>query len=721
MVAANENEEKKLYIVYLGDQPMDHDSAVQTHIDLVSSVKGSDHEARKCIVHSYTKSFNAFAAKLFKDEAENLSDMEPVLAVYPNQYRKLHTTKSWDFIGLPQTAKRNLKVESDVIIGLLDTGITPGSESFNDVGFGPIPKKWKGSCAHFANFSGCNNKLIGAKYFKLDGNPDPADILSPVDIDGHGTHTSSTAAGNTVHDASLFGLAKGTARGAVPHARVAMYKVCWATSDCADVDILAAIDAAVHDGVDVLSISIGGWSASYVKDVMSVGAFHAMRKGIVTVASAGNDGPSPSSLYNHAPWLLTVAASGTDRGFRSQVELGNKKSVSGVGVNTFEAEQLYPVVNGVDVAKSSERKGEARFCYEDSMDPHKVKGKIVYCELGSWGVDSVVKAIGGTGIILESEQFLDAAQIYMAPGTMVNSTVGKVIKDYIQSTKSPSAVVHKSQEVKVVASLVPSFSSRGPNPGSQLLLKPDIAAPGVDILAAYTPLNSLTGLKGDTQHSKFTLMSGTSMSCPHVAGVAAYVKSFHPNWTAAAIKSAIMTTAKPMSRKLNSDAEFAYGAGQLNPARAISPGLVYDIDDMGYIQFLCHDGYNGSSFGPLIGTKSINCSSIIPGLGHDAINYPTMQVKLKNRKQLTTVVFRRRVTNVGPSASVYNAIIKAPTGVNITVKPTTLSFTHANQKRSFKVVVKVAPMPNSTLILSGSLAWKGVHHVVRSPIVVYKP
>ncbi|KAL9348419.1 hypothetical protein Peur_059785 [Populus x canadensis] len=719
-VAATEDEQKEFYIVYLGDQPVDNVSAVQTHMDVLLSIKRSDVEARESIIYSYTKIFNAFAAKLSKAEASKLSRREEVLSVFPNRYHKLHTTKSWDFIGLPNTAKRNLKMERNIVVGLLDTGITPQSESFKDDGFGPPPKKWRGTCGHYTNFSGCNNKLVGARYFKLDGNPDPSDILSPVDVDGHGTHTSSTLAGNLIPDASLFGLAGGAARGAVPNARVAMYKVCWISSGCSDMDLLAAFEAAIHDGVDVLSISIGGVDANYVSDALAIGAFHAMKKGIITVASGGNDGPSSGSVANHAPWILTVAASGINREFRSKVELGNGKIFSGVGVNTFEPKhKSYPLVSGAEAGYSG-RQDSARFCDAGSLDPNKVKGKLVLCELGEWGADSVVKGIGGKGILLESQQYLDAAQIFMAPGTMVNATVSGAVNDYIHSTTFPSAMIYRSQEVEVPAPFVASFSSRGPNPGSERILKPDVAAPGIDILASYTPLRSLTGLKGDTQHSRFSLMSGTSMACPHVSGLAAYIKSFHPNWTAAAIKSAILTTAKPMSSRVNKDAEFAYGAGQINPLRARNPGLVYDMDEMSYIQFLCHEGYNGSSFAVLVGSKSINCTSLLPGLGYDALNYPTMQLNVKNEQEPTIGVFTRTVTNVGPSPSIYNATIKAPEGVEIQVKPTSLSFSGAAQKRSFKVVVKAKPL-SGPQILSGSLVWKSKLHVVRSPIVIFKP
>ena len=174
-----------------------------------------------------------------------------------------------------------------------------------------------------------------------------------------------------------------------------------------------------------------------------------------------------------------------------------------------------------------------------------------------------------------------------------------------------------------------------------------------------------------------------------------------------------------MSSRVNHEAEFAYGTGQLNPRRATSPGLVYDMDEMAYIQFLCHEGYPGSSFGPLIGTKSINCSNLIPASGEDAINYPTMQLALKNQHEQRTAVFRRTVTNVGPAMAIFNATILAPQGVEISVSPTSLSFTRVSQKKSFKVVVKTKTMPSAKILVSGSLIWKSPRHVVRSPIVVY--
>ncbi|CAI9101659.1 OLC1v1039032C1 [Oldenlandia corymbosa var. corymbosa] len=470
---ANGGLDKDFYIVFLRDHlELDEGKAAQKHVDLLSSLKGNEDGARESLVYSYTKSFNAFAAKLTEDEVGHLSGMDEVVSVIPNRYRKLHTTKSWEFIGLPTTAERNLQVESDIIVGVFDTGITPQSESFKDHGLGHPPAKWKGTCAQFANFSGCNNKLIGARYFKLDDFPDDDDILSPIDVDGHGTHTSSTLAGSLVPNANLFGLARGTARGAVPSARIAAYKVCWASSGCADMDILAAFDAAIADGVDIISISIGGLSGNYTSDAISVGSFHGMRKGILTVASAGNDGPSLGGVTNHAPWIFTVGANSINRNFQSNVVLGNGHTLPGTGVNTFEPKQKsYPLVSGMDVAKDAQNRNSSSQCVQGSMDPKKVKGKIVYCKLPAWDADYIVKGLGGAGAIMESNMYLDNAQIFVAPATTINETIGKSIADYIASTRSPTAVISRSQEVKIQAPSVASFSSRGPNPGSQHLLK----------------------------------------------------------------------------------------------------------------------------------------------------------------------------------------------------------------------------------------------------------
>ncbi|GMI76447.1 hypothetical protein like AT5G03620 [Hibiscus trionum] len=315
------SDNRQVYIVYMGDLLKAKVSTSSLHTamlrEVVPSTVGSD-----VLLYSYHRSFNGFAAKLTKDEANTLREKDGVVSVFLSQKKQLHTTRSWDFMGFNKKVLRSV-VENDIIVGMLDTGIWPESRSFNDTGFGPIPSKWKGTCQSSSNFT-CNNKIIGAKYYRADGDLDPNyDLKSPRDSEGHGTHTSSTAAGGFVSKASLYGLAKGTARGGVPSARIAVYKICW-FDGCFDADILAAFDDAIADGVDIISLSVGSSvPLDYFDDPIAIGAFHSMKNGILTSNSAGNSGPVLGSITNLSPWSLSVAASTIDRKFVTKVMLGN--------------------------------------------------------------------------------------------------------------------------------------------------------------------------------------------------------------------------------------------------------------------------------------------------------------------------------------------------------------------------------------------------------------
>ncbi|XP_008464909.2 cucumisin-like [Cucumis melo] len=687
-------------------------AASELHTNMLQQVLTTS-DASKSLVYSYHRSFSGFAARLNDDEARKLAEMDGVVSVFPSEKKQLHTTRSWDFMGFFQEAPRK-RVESDLIIGMLDTGIWPESKSFSDEGFGPPPSKWKGECAH--NFT-CNNKIIGARFFRSE--PVIGDSPSPRDTEGHGTHTSSTAGGNLVTDANLFGLAAGTSRGGAPSARIAVYKICW-SNGCPDADILAAFDHAIADGVDIISISVGGFGASnYLDDPIAIGAFHAMKNGILTSNSGGNSGPNLGSLSNVSPWSLSVAASTIDRKFVTKVTLGNGESIQGISVNTFElGDKLFPLIHAGDAPNTTAgfNGSTSRLCFPGSLDVDKVQGKIVICDLISGG--DVTQSSGAVGTVMLDSGFQDVAFLFPQPVSLISFHTGKSLFQYLRSNSNPEAIIEKSTTIEdLSAPSVVSFSSRGPNVITLDILKPDLAAPGVDIIASWSEATSITGVEGDKRIAPFNIISGTSMSCPHATGAAAYVKSFHPSWSPAAIKSALMTSAFPMSPKLNTDAELAYGAGHLNPVNAINPGLVYDAEELDYIKFLCGQGYSTKDLRLVSGDHS-NCSDVTKTAASD-LNYPSFGLVINSTSQrLISRVYHRTVTNVGLPVSTYKAVIKAPPGLKVTVRPATLSFRSLGQKISFTVTVR-AKADVAGKVVSGSLTWDDGVHLVRSPIVSF--
>ncbi|KAJ7960184.1 putative Cucumisin [Quillaja saponaria] len=455
------NVNPEVYIVYLGDPPKGEFPASSVHTNFLQETLGSD--ASESLVRSYHRSFHGFAAKLTEIEVQKLSGMEHIVSVFPNEKRQLHTTRSWDFMGFSKHVKRTT-FESDIIIGMLDTGIWPESESFSDEGFGPPPKKWKGTCQESSNFT-CNNKIIGARSYR-SAKLKVGDTNSPRDVEGHGSHTSSIAAGNLVSEASLFGLGSGVARGGVPSARIAVYKICWADG-CYDADILAAFDDAIADGVDIISISVGAFvNKDYFNDSIAIGAFHAMRNGILTSNSAGNEGPDPASVKNFSPWSLTVAASTIDRKFVAKVMLGNGKVYEGLSINTFDLENKnYPMIYGGDVpdTRNGFNRSQSRFCILNSLDKKKVKGKIVLCDELTSAVGAA--SAGAIGTVMQDGGIKDVAYIFPIPASYIGSDDGSDVGDYINSDRKPIATIQKSiEEQDELAPFVVSFSSRGPNP-----------------------------------------------------------------------------------------------------------------------------------------------------------------------------------------------------------------------------------------------------------------
>ncbi|KAK1661425.1 hypothetical protein QYE76_049584, partial [Lolium multiflorum] len=352
-------ETRKLYIVYLGDVKHGHpDDVVASHDDMLATLLGSKEESSASVAYNYKHGFSGFAAMLTPEQAKQLAEFPEVISVERSKRHRTATTRSWDFLGLnyqmPATGLlHGSNYGEDVIIGVVDSGIWPESRSFNDEGYGPVPSRWKGKCQVGPDWgiNNCSRKIIGARFYNPGVSDDllKVDSLSPRDHVGHGTHCASTAAGSAVEGASFHGLAEGVARGGAPRARIAVYKALWADGSGSTATVLAAIDDAIHDGVDVLSLSLAH------PDENSFSALHAVQKGITVVYAGGNDGPRPQTIENTSPWAITVAASKVDRSFPTVITLGNKQhivpDIAAPGASILAAKEgSYVTMSGTSMA-----------------------------------------------------------------------------------------------------------------------------------------------------------------------------------------------------------------------------------------------------------------------------------------------------------------------------------------------------------------------------------
>jgi subtilisin family serine protease len=723
---STEKSSSKIYIIHVNKpegklfSQSEEDLESWHHSFMPTTVMSSDEQPR--MIYSYRNVLSGFAARLTQEELRAVEQKNGFVSAHPERTLRRQTTHTPDFLGLQQNIGfwKESNFGKGVIIGVLDSGITPDHHpSFSDEGIPPPPSKWKGRCE--LNGTICNNKLIGARSFNnaaVKGEKAEA----PIDEDGHGTHTASTAAGAFVDNAEVLGNAKGTAAGMAPHAHLAIYKVCFG-EDCAESNILAALDAAVEDGVDVISISLGlSEPPPFFNDSTAIGAFAAIQKGIFVSISAGNFGPSEASLVNGAPWMLTVGASTIDRTIVATAVLGNGEDFEGESV--FQPSNFSPTLLPLAYAGIN-GKLESSFCANGSLSEIDFRGKVVLCERGG-GIGRIAKGqevqrAGGIAMILMNDEpngFSLSADVHVLPATHVSYADGLKIKAYINSTSTPTATISFKGTIigDSLAPSVASFSSRGPNLPSPGILKPDIIGPGVNILAAWPfPLDNNTDPK-----LTFNIMSGTSMSCPHLSGIAALLKSSHPDWSPAAIKSAIMTSADTLNleNKLIVDETlqpadlFATGSGHVNPSKADDPGLVYDIQPDDYIPYLCGLGYSDREVG-IIAHRKINCTetSSIP---EGELNYPSFSVVLGSSQ-----TFTRTVTNVGEAHSSYVAIVTAPKGVDVNVQPKKLYFSEANQKHTYSVTFNRIGSGNKTVEhAQGFLKWVSAKHTVRSPILV---
>ena len=663
-------------------------------------------------LYDYTITNNGVATRLTASQAQKLSQQPGVIRLEKDQLATVDTTESPRFLGLDAAGGiwsqlgGGPKAGAGLVVGVIDTGIWPENPSFaGDTGI-PIPATFHGACIAGQNWgtSTCNDKIVGARYYYAGfgrKNINKTDFKSPRDGAGHGSHTSSTAAGDYGVKMSIDGNVIGVGSGMAPGAKIAMYKVCW-TGDgvpdgCFNSDSVAAINDAVADGVDVLNYSIGGTSESSVLDSVAQAFRGASNAGVFVANSAGNSGPGASTLDHPAPWVTTVAAATFRRAFQV-VELGSGARYVGAST-TPSLETPAPLVTAGSVKLASAAAADANRCFAGTLDPAKTAGKVVVCDRGvNARIDKSfeVKRAGGVGMILATVGPNSLNGDYHAvPAVHITDVDGAAVKAYITAAGAAATakIVALTPAELAAAPQVPEitdFSSRGPSTttGGDIL-KPDIAAPGNDVIAAVAP---------PSNHGRtWDFMSGTSMSSPHIAGIGLLLMAAHPDWLPSEIKSAMMTSARDTISSAGDP--FAQGAGFINPNGAVDPGLVYTTTPTEYRQYMVGLGVHfappNDTLTPISGSE-LNQASIAIG------SLPGTQT------------VHRHVKNVG-SAATYTVSASVP-GFTVTVSPASLTLAH-NQVGNFTVTFSRIDAAFGEWA-KGSLSWTDGSHDVRSPITL---
>jgi hypothetical protein len=676
-------------------------------------------------VYDYNITFNGFAADLTAGQAEALEKVEGVLAVTKDEILQVDTSNTPTFLGINQPGGLWSQLGGvgtsgeDIIIGVVDTGVWPEHQSFSDrhgidktgkpdgdMKYPHKAKGYTGSCDAGEGFAGteCNRKLVGAQYFYQGFGLDQIaerDFLSPRDYNGHGSHTASTAGGNSGIQATGDAAGFGKISGMAPRARIAAYKVCWEDAGdggCASSDSVAAIDKAVADGVDVINFSISGTRTNFL-DPVEVAFLFAADAGVYVAASAGNTNGA-SQVAHPSPWITTVAASTHGIAGTGTITLGNGTTHTGNSIT--KGVPSSPLVRSTASGRAGADAESVRLCFhEDVLDPAKVTGKIIICDRGgNVLVDkaAAAKAAGAVGMIIANTTTPPSANttfgiLHVIPTVHVVAATGDLIKAYLDA--NPAAATASFADAVVTydapAPRMADFSSDGPLiAGGGDLLKPDVTAPGVDVLAAVAPPGNSDRL--------FDLISGTSMSSPHVAGLGAAMKQLHPDWSPMMIKSAFMTTGYDVPS--TSFGIFEYGGGHVRPNSAADPGLVFDSGFNDWLMFL--QGQNcgclPASF-PKIDASELNLASIAIG---DMAGSQTVT---------------RAAKSVGSASETYTFSVSGLTG--ITATPSVPAFTAApGSTTSFSVAFQ---RTTATLnaYAQGFITWTGDKgHVVRMPVVI---
>lgn len=740
------------YVSYLGQQQS----------TVISSVGNAP------VLATYNTVFNGFAARLTDDEARTLAANTQVAGLWADEARQLDTISTAKFLKLSEPGGLWSKTVGgaavkgeNLVIGVVDGGIWPENPAFFDrvdgngvpvmTGgtqvYGPAPATFTGGCDAGPGIDPakhCNNKLVGIRHFNAgfkasgqtlhwtDFEDSGRDSLSgATGHGGHGDHTASTAAGNANVPVFINNAVIGTASGVAPRARIAAYKVCWtyvntaatdgtgSQNSCYNSDSVAAIDKAVADGVNVINFSISG-SQTTVNDPVEQAFYRASVAGVFVAASAGNSGPA-QAVAHISPWLTTVAASTHDRAFAGSATLDNGSTYSG-GSTTAAGLPSTPMILAENAGVGG---GNASLCFSAGapagqvlLDPAKVAGKLVVCTRGTNArLDKglAVKNAGGLGMILANTvagQTIDS-DFQTVPTVQVSNTDGAAIKTYVSSAANPMGAIAPAVLGSKPAPIMASFSSRGPNAGDGNLLKPDLTAPGVDIIAHVTPAQDQAQRD---QIAAGTLVpppawdsyQGTSMSSPHVAGLGLLLKQANPTWGPGAIKSALMTTAYStlddgLASPQNGLLPWSQGAGHVDPQKANDPGLIYNATKSDWVKYQCK--VNKAAVVP-----ASDCTTIGTLDETYNLNLPSITVGTVTG----SVIVTRSVTNVGASTATYSAAVTTPAGFATTVSPSTLTLAPGETK-SFSVTLVPSGAAEGVWQF-GQLVWSDGTHTVRSPI-----
>lgn len=721
------------------------EAITETHVEVLAE-EGIDSGEK---VHSYTNALNGFSALLSHAQAERLALNPKVALVVPDELQQLTTDSSPGFLEL--SSRRNGAWQSGytgkgVVVGVIDSGIWPEHPSFADRRMPAPPDKVPvdlpcefGNTAHHPDdvaFT-CQNKLLGARqmlgtYRALIG-ADPDEFDSARDDNGHGTHTASTAAGNQNVQASVFGKKVAKVSGIAYDAHVIAYKGLGKLGGFTS-DLAAAIDQAVADGVDVINYSVGGGPGLTGADELAF--LFAADAGVYLATSAGNSGPGDATVGGPGtvPWMTTVGASTQERFFEGELQVRVERKLENrrdFNLNwyenwhkrekhrtyTFEGASLTlgtkwaPLVDAADA-------GDA-LCQRGGLDPAVVEGKIVVCERGVTGraeKSFAVAEAGGVGMVLfnttnDDNLFTDP---HVVPSVHMDLDPGLEVKELVASGEVKDARIVTWDKTKWrSAPSMTIFSSRGPNPVAPDLIKPDVTAPGMQILAGNSPINNTFGAQGEL----FQSIAGTSMSSPHVAGLFALIKQAHPDWSSAAAKSALMTTAYQdvvdNDRKTQAGV-FDMGAGHVDPGgkepgSAFNPGFVYDAGFNEYLGFLC------DAEPTVFANPAATCASLeAAGIPVDASDLNLASIGVGDVAGSQTVT--RTVTSVADRALRYQVRVNAPAGFDVAVSPSSFRIA-PGETVSYTVTFTNESAPIGEW-RTGSLTWKSGQYEAYSPIAL---